>query len=910
MDKYLFTIIMAVYNVEEYIEGTLRSLEKQSYPFDKIQLVMIDDGSTDESGTIATRWAEDRQNVILINQENAGPGAARKFGLEHATGTWVTVVDPDDVIGLDYFENIARFLERDTYAKASMLITRIILMNGSTGSLSDKHPLGFRFDAGSRMVSLNEEPTCIQLGATAVLRREVLVKHGLTYDPRIEPTFEDAHLLGRYLATFEDPIVGLVADAKYFYRKRHDQSSLVQSGWSEVTRYSNVLEFGYLDLFSSIKSRLGHVPVWAQNMVLYDLFWYFKEDSSMNSKTSWVKGGLRDEFLDVLSRIFTFIDDSTIENFSINQNWWSLRETLLSFFKGKQSNSNIIYQWGANSEAGGNKYTMLYSGLRPDLDLFVNGALRSPSKENYTNHVFYGISMLTEYSFTVSEPGSIRLLINGVKAQINRSSNPTRPSVALSSRSDLALQEPRERTSGAIQRIGSKVSVLPGVNKSILNRRIGKVERVVNRIRIASMAFAKNPTAVVYEAAHRKIVSRHGMKRSQTDILRQLDVVRDASLLENRLKFLNSWLVMDRPDKADDNGEHFYRYLLNNHPEINAFFLLNKNSTDWERLCTEGFRLIEYGSDESIALTVNARLRISSDAVAEVMYPIGRRLFDYRGSDFIFLQHGVIKDDLSKWLNPKEIRAIITSTHGEYESFVGKDSPYTYTDREVLLTGLARHDALAELKLSSADQSKFLMVMPTWRQGLRDSLRGAVTPLDQREVFMSTAFGERWMSFLGSQELHATAERHGLQIVFVAHPSLSPFIDSLEMPRHVMLSTDMSVGFQDILARSEMFVTDYSSVAFDAAYLDIPVLYYQFDYEEFFASHSYREGYFDYAVDGFGPVCEEPSMVYDSIDELLLDENESESLLRYRERAFAAFAFRDGQNCRRIFDQLLEISES
>ena len=59
-----------------------------------------------------------------------------------------------------------------------------------------------------------------------------------------------------------------------------------------------------------------------------------------------------------------------------------------------------------------------------------------------------------------------------------------------------------------------------------------------------------------------------------------------------------SWLLMDRETKADDNAEHFYRYMMQNHPEQTCYFVLNKTAPDWNRLEQEGFKLVEFGGSE------------------------------------------------------------------------------------------------------------------------------------------------------------------------------------------------------------------------------------------------------------------------------------------------------------------------
>lgn len=907
MRQPLFTVVLAVYNVESYIRATLSSIEQQTFPLDNMQIIMVDDGSTDNSLTVARKWAHKRSNVVVLTQENQGPGAARKAALEHATGTWVTVVDPDDLLDKNYFSSIASFIDADYESRCDMLVTRILVLNGSTGRLSDSHPLGFRFRGGSKLVSINENPNFIQLGATAVLRRERLVAHGLTYDPSIEPTFEDAHLLGRYLSTVEDPVVGFVSEAKYYYRKRHDASSLVQSSWESESRYSTVLEKGYLDMLLTVRSNLGTIPKWAQHMVLYDLLWYFKEEALQNSRSAWIEGTLREEFLVLLSKIFDLIDDETISEFNVNPSWWSIRETIRQFYK-KQGRARI-FQWGTDSKSGTNQYTLLYSSERPKVQIFANGVICRDIKSNFTVHSYYGTQMMIEESFTVTTPGAIRILLDGRKAVIHRANSVGLPNAKTSSRPDLKLNNAALQKGRQPHFIASLATRVP-----VVGQRVGQLntlaEKVLTRVNVESLALSKPATLVVRDAAKHILRKRSKGKLEKNAEEHAKTLIEEASQDPSKARYKNAWVLMDRPMRADDNGEHLYRFLMHNRPEINKFFLLSKESADWDRLEAEGFNLIAYGSDDAVRLVLNCDFRISSDATADVMYPMKRKYFKYNNSKFIFLQHGVIMNDLSRWLNPKDINSIICTTQKEYEALAGQKSPYTFKSNQVKLTGLARYDSLwsknSFREECKYDLTKTIMVMPTWRQSLRDELRLATSVEDGARIFMNSDFATNWMKLLNSPALIDLVKHGNCSINFVAHPGLDPFMHLIPLPPHVNFVEARNIGFQDIISESSLFLTDYSSLAFDFAYLRKPVVYFQFDADEIFSGkQSYRKGYFDYAKDGMGPVAYDAN---EAVEYLSMHfEDSSHALKEFEVRRENAFKYRDDRNSERIVAAIEEI---
>lgn len=106
----LLSIIIPVYNVEAYLDRCLESILFQSYR--DIEVILIDDGSTDESSSLCDKWAQEDFRVIVIHKENGGVSSARNAGLEVAKGEFLTFVDPDDFIAPDtYASNMAYLLE-------------------------------------------------------------------------------------------------------------------------------------------------------------------------------------------------------------------------------------------------------------------------------------------------------------------------------------------------------------------------------------------------------------------------------------------------------------------------------------------------------------------------------------------------------------------------------------------------------------------------------------------------------------------------------------------------------------------------------------------------------------------------------------------------------------------------------
>ena len=96
------TVIVPVYNVENYLDKCLDSVIRQTYK--NIEIIVVNDGSTDSSGAICQEFAQRDSRIIYIEKENGGLSDARNVGLEKMTGSYVTFIDSDDWVELDYVE--------------------------------------------------------------------------------------------------------------------------------------------------------------------------------------------------------------------------------------------------------------------------------------------------------------------------------------------------------------------------------------------------------------------------------------------------------------------------------------------------------------------------------------------------------------------------------------------------------------------------------------------------------------------------------------------------------------------------------------------------------------------------------------------------------------------------------------
>ena len=103
------SVIIPVYNVEKYLEDALLTLFHQSY--ENLEIICVDDGSTDSSGAILERLAQSEKRLQVYHQKNSGPSIARNFALKVCSGDYITFMDSDDQLEYTYIEDLVNALE-------------------------------------------------------------------------------------------------------------------------------------------------------------------------------------------------------------------------------------------------------------------------------------------------------------------------------------------------------------------------------------------------------------------------------------------------------------------------------------------------------------------------------------------------------------------------------------------------------------------------------------------------------------------------------------------------------------------------------------------------------------------------------------------------------------------------------
>ena len=216
MKKECVSIIIPIFNASQSIMISIKSLMTQSFPFDKQEVILVDDGSTDDSLDICRRIARWHRNIHVFHQENKGVSAARNLGLKHAKGKYIFFLDADDELSPETVENCVNFF--DSVGEETDLVTYPI-ETIYKGKVLKPH-FRYRYLKESRVYNLCDNAFIGQTTMNIVVRNKFA--DNVLFDEDISFS-EDQKYCCDVMA--EKLTMGFCKEAKYIYYRGEESAS-------------------------------------------------------------------------------------------------------------------------------------------------------------------------------------------------------------------------------------------------------------------------------------------------------------------------------------------------------------------------------------------------------------------------------------------------------------------------------------------------------------------------------------------------------------------------------------------------------------------------------------------------------------------------------------------------------------
>ena len=886
--KFQFSVIIPVYNVEQYLAETLDSVIGQTLGFEEnIQIILVNDGSPDDSEKICMEYKEKYpDNIVYVKKENGGVSSARNEGIQYAEGKYVNFLDSDDCWEPKAFERVLKFFD-DNYDIIDVVGARKKFFDAKTGY----HPLDYKFSV-TKIVDLRDEYEFIQMDVTGAF-----IKNEAICDTRFSERLkygEDACFINTII--LEKCMLGVCREAVQLYRKRQDESSALQNELKSESYYFDTPEYCHKYMFELSKKKYGKIECFIQYMVMYDLSWRLKKKVEEHLSPEDHK-----RYCDMVTELIEQMEDRVI--FKQKEMFMNLKMFCLGKKYGRDMRRELVYDHG--NLLYNNLSTMNLNNAKTNIIWFFteikNDTLYLEGKDNcwlardtyeyfiqidddiYTPEYYHApaFDFITMYG-TAEEGRAIRFAIPLKK--------------------------------GEIQKI--QIFFRYGENKKLIYTSMGKFAHIppiwggyyVKNDFIMKMSGKCILVQPYSKALHKQYENfyRKQLKKNNRGYL--IKYRRLYSMLKKNDKQI--WLVSDRTDKANDNGEHMFRYINSlDLKDIDVYYYIDKNSSDYDRMKKIG-KVIPYNTPQYRLYSLLADKVISSSGSEYVINAFGgdrRFLCDLYNFDYIFLQHGITKDDISDWINKfnKNMNMIVTAGKPEQKSFT--EPNYSYSADVPVLTGFPRHDNLLRMHKENPPEKKVLII-PTWRKSIKGSYDPSTTKSIYFDGFRETDYFKFYNSLISDERLCECMKKNGYTGVLCMHPiHCEQWVDFT--PNDVFSINHGYVDYQKEFTSSSLLVTDYSSVFFDFAFLKKPVVYSQFDKEQFFSGeHSYTKGYFSYEDNGFGPVCYDLDTTVTEMIKVI--ENDCKNSEMYIKRIEDFYEYFDDNSCKRVYENIRRLDES
>jgi glycosyltransferase involved in cell wall biosynthesis len=248
----LISIIVPIYNTECFIRKCIDSIINQTYK--NFELILVNDGSTDNSGLICDEYAKKDNRIKVFYKQNGGVSSARNLGLRNCIGKWVTFIDSDDFISLNYLTNLLSNISGE-----QIVLSGYKSYNKSGRLIMQSEYKTVSFSVSTKQIYLLDSLLLYGTPWGKLFRNEIIQANHIRFDERLS-LHEDHLFFFTYLQYTKK--IGVKNDRDYFYIDHEDGKSLSRR---MIVPYESKF-LAYILLKESLKSLM---IAWSINIADY-----------------------------------------------------------------------------------------------------------------------------------------------------------------------------------------------------------------------------------------------------------------------------------------------------------------------------------------------------------------------------------------------------------------------------------------------------------------------------------------------------------------------------------------------------------------------------------------------------------------------------------------------------------------
>ena len=867
------SVIIPIYNSESYLEEAIESVLGQNLK--GIEIILVDDGSTDKSIDICNSYANKHNNINVICQKNLGPGAARNKGIQVSKGEYVTFLDSDDLIPKNIFKKVYAILKE---TESDIFIGNILCFDDvRQWHLPYMKKVFFNkgeIKTGSfnKIPEINYTPSvCNKWFKLSMLKNKNIV-------------FNENIRVGEDLLFTQESFINakkiVTKDIDIYNYRIIKKESLVKK--SNIKFFENLLEVQkeLIKMYSNMTS----------NRVIL-----------LRQMEFWIDSILLKIHSIVEAEIYKVIDLG-IELFRISKNiefgrdhFRSIERYLLAILFKNGDKENIFKAINIFSLEKiekrliieGNEY---FSYLYEDFKEYKNILRQKPEFEGKVENSYITKDnklVLRGYAFVrgleLENKNIIKreLILKGKNTEIiKKVENDYRTDLTYLFRGDsinynwggykpieINLEELKDDDYEAFQRviIDNMVFNIPFEFRLAEVRNKLKVRYINNREVFCRFNNGKYLNIRVKHLSKKSYI-KSNLRKIKRDIRYDFSLIKRKkyktffTLIIYKLfgwyfRSKNIWLMGERKDTAQDNTYHLFKYIKENKKDINVKYVITKDSKDLAKIKSYG-DIIWFNSIRHTLYLLTCKFTINSYVEKANMYTqeyidIIKYYPEFVRNKKVFLQHGVI--------GVSRVNHVLHKNKVDYDYFVVSSKfekehileEFGYSENEVIITGLPRWDNLN----NKAKKNKILL-MPTWRSWIKSE-----------EELLESNYFKTYIEFINNDKLHKVLEENGYELTFYPHYQTQKLLNkiNINLNKNIKIVKQGEKSVQELINENFILITDYSTVAFDFAYTNKPVIFYQFDYDEFYSKH-YNQGPINHKKDLFGVQAKSLDEIFDLLD--------------------------------------------
>ena len=871
---YDISIIVPVYNVESYLRTCLDSLIVQTYDFSKMEVITINDGSTDGSLNILQEYHSKYENIIILDEENSGLSETRNKGMRIAKGKYILFLDSDDTLTPNSIENLIAFFDKH-FDEVDLVSYKIIpMLNGEPKKLHYRY--NYLTKTGVYDLRFKDNWYVCITTMNYCIKNEF--ENNIMFDTTPGFRHEDQKFSMDIIK--KKLKIGYVAEAEYLYLQQ--PQSITKTWFHAYYLFDKTMNF-----WEEFFNQYDKVPEYFQALFINDINWKFRsgillpyhfEGQEYNNQVNRIKILLKKTCDDVL------LNHPAVDKYHKH------------YFLDLKNHTEYIVHTAPNGVALLNGQTLLYADFKIDI---------SVHKLKIKNGVLKMLAYLKSPIFLHATMPQLYMIVNNERG--NKKEIPLRES-------SFSYYASKEKCAKAY---------LFELNVSLIN--IEKIkfyiklnDELIEGCFMFPLGLPLSDKLQRYQYYRDKYFIEYNKLTNEFLISENIFQKRFPIKVKNffyfffgmkkklLLRFLAGlyrpkkeiWLYYDCKGVKRDNAYFQFVHDINQKDNIKRYYVSNNNKKFTNDNIESKYikNVIYFKSLKHYIFYLNADKVITAFIEPENCLPFGKKTYtEYldiaKIPEIIYLQHGVLhahmpwKYSLDRLLLDREV----VSTHFEVSNLI---SNYCFTQEHIIAAGMPRYDYID----NHIESKKKILYAPSWRSYLVGKQVASYASMEH--VFIESEFFKESYSFLKSPQLIEMLETYDYELNFKLHPIFKKYKKFYkDLDKRIKINEDNPDSDYRI------FITYFSSYVFDFVYLKRAIIYFVPDYIKFKSGMNlYREVDLKFE-DGLGDFCQTSFETLQSLEELL--RNNGMPKKPYLDKMNNFFIYDDYNQCKRIYNALI-----